>query len=92
MPMNYDDRAAFLATGNSRETSDTVMEAIAAFSADIATAEMIWEEGIEHWLDCDAKRFLDIATRDGAVDVADLCWGCSGGLEIVPTSLRAEFE
>lgn len=89
---NTDAAAEFIATANSRETSKTVMEAITQFAADAAEAETIWENGLNSFDDQSAKAFIDTATRDGTIDLDDLCWGASTGLEIVPASLRHEYE
>jgi hypothetical protein len=92
MPMLPSEREAFIESGDSRETSVSVMTAIADVSSCLEIAEQIWEEGIEHWTDHEARAFLDVATRDGTLAISDLCWGCSSGLDIVPDSLRAEYE
>lgn len=88
---NTDEAAAFLATGASRETCDDVMRAIVAFANSADEAEQIWEEGLENWSDDNVKAFVDTATRDGRVDLEDLIWGASSGLEIVPVRLRPDY-
>lgn len=88
---NTDAAQAFIATANSRETSETVMKAIVAFADTAEEAETIWEDGLNSWDDQSAKAFIDIATRDGTIDLSDLVWGASVGIEIVPASLRHEY-
>jgi len=70
-----DAAETFIQSGDSRETSASVMKAIAFYARNEAEAEQIWDG------DLGGKcTFLDIwehATGNGAHD-ADLEWGVSG--------------
>ena len=70
-----DAAAEFIASGESRETSKAVMEAIAFFARDLDEAERIWEDGFG--VDCEPLNIWEHATSNGTRDV-DLFWGASG--------------
>lgn len=61
----------WIATGDSRETSDRVMRAIASLARDAEEAERIWAYG-------SPKQILAIwehATSNGSLDPDELFWG-----------------
>lgn len=68
---------SFIASGDSRETSPEIMEAIAFFANDAADAEAIWANGSSP-----SASVADIArrvTKDGLLDATDFVWGSAGG-------------
>lgn len=72
-----DDGLAFIASGDSRETSKAIMEAIAFFARDIDEAELIWQDGSIP----DKVNLIDIwehVTSNGRKDPSDYVWGASG--------------
>ena len=74
-----DEAAAFIATGDSRETSPAIMRAIAFFAHNLDEAEALWADGPERTAICNISDILEVATgngRDG--DGTDLCWGAAG--------------
>lgn len=71
-----DDAQAFIASGNSRETSAAVMEAIVFFARDAAEAEAIWT-GDAIGVACTMLDIWEHATHNGSREV-DLCWGAAG--------------
>lgn len=60
----------WIATGDSRETSKRVMEAIACLARDEAEAEAIWSDGGDQVL-----AVWEIATSNGAHDPDGIYWG-----------------
>ena len=73
-----DEADAFIATGDSRETSPEIMRAIAFFAADLTEAEAIWAEP-EATGACSITDIWEHATGNGSKgDGSDLCWGASG--------------
>lgn len=60
----------WIATGDSRETSERVMRAIASLAHDEAEAEAIWGGGGDHVL-----AVWEHATSNGALDPDTLFWG-----------------
>lgn len=93
--------ADFIATGDARETSLSIMEAIVAFAGNIAgdiagaiaaeTAKYIWEQGLVDFDDASVREFFTIATRNNQIPIGEIHWGASTGIEIVPAHLRAEY-
>jgi hypothetical protein len=73
-----DEALAFIATGDSRETSPEIMRAIAYFAHNLAQAEAVWADGPEfHGIN--VSDIWEVATgngRDG--DGSELCWGAAG--------------
>ena len=72
----YDTEAglAFIATGDSRETSPEVMRAIALSARNEAEAEAIWNGDLEGkaW---DMIGIWENATNNGQIDAETLYWG-----------------
>lgn len=79
LPFRHTDEAQdFINSADSRETSREIMEAIIAFSNDLADAEYIWEEGLVNFNENARFHFINTATRDGRLETADLYWGAAG--------------
>lgn len=74
---NFADTTAgqeFIASGDSRETSNTIMEAIAFFARDIAEAEALWD-GAGIGVAANLTDVWEQATGNGRTDDTDLMWG-----------------
>ena len=74
-----DEADAFIASGDSRETSPEIMEAIAFFAHNLEEAEDIWAEGPIVTDACTITDIWEHATGNGHKgDGSDLCWGAAG--------------
>jgi hypothetical protein len=69
--------AEFVASGDARETSREVMEAIAHFAVDADHAVVIWEEGLG-MTGPDSTEFWSMVTEGGERASGDFCWGAAG--------------
>ena len=67
----------FIATGDSRETSREIMEAIAFFARNLDEAEKLWN-GDGFGYVCTPTDFWEHVTRNGARDPEDFVWGTAG--------------
>ena len=67
----------FIATGDSRETSKEIMEAIAFFARGKAEAEKLWE-GEGFGTICSPTDLWEHVTGNGRRDPSEFCWGASG--------------
>ena len=67
---------AFVASGDSRETSTRIMEAIAFFARNEAEAVAVWEGDFGNV--CTLADIWENATSNGRIDATDLCWGAAG--------------
>ncbi len=67
----------FIATGDSRETSREIMEAIAALAQNTQEAEMLWN-GDGFGEICHTIDIWEIVTRNGQRDPEEFCWGTAG--------------
>lgn len=63
----------FIASGDSRNTSKEVMEAIARLAVNMAEAELIWANGYSE--NVSEQDVIDEATDDGRLDPSGLFWG-----------------
>jgi hypothetical protein len=71
-----DEGRAFIATGDSRETSPEIMEAIAFFARNIAEAEALWNgEGLGEI--ANPSDIWEHVTRNGLRDASDYVWGAA---------------
>ena len=68
---------AFIASGDSRETSQRIMEAIAFFARNIEEAEAIWEDGPLRGK-VSATDIWENVTNNGMLDAEDFVWGAAG--------------
>ena len=65
----------FIASGNSRETDNEIMAAIAKIARNVAEAERIWEAPT----DDEVCAIAEIATKNGNDGIpSDYCWGAAG--------------
>lgn len=72
-----DEAEAFIATGNSRETSREIMAAIAFFARDLAEAEALWN-GDGFGRVCHPSDIWERVTKNGRNDPTDFAWGAEG--------------
>ena len=69
------DMKTFIETGDSRETSKEIMEAIVFVAGgDSAEAVRIWEEPTE----AELLAIWERVTQNGLHDASEFCWGCEG--------------
>jgi hypothetical protein len=77
----------FIASGESRETSIEIMQAIAFFARDMAEAEALWEGAgigaVAHLLD-----IWENATGNGAADDTEIMWGGRTLAEIMAEDVK----
>jgi hypothetical protein len=71
------EAADFIATGDSRETSREIMEAIAFFARNQDEAEALWN-GDGFGTVCLPTDMWEKVTKNGLRDASDFCWGASG--------------
>lgn len=72
-----DAGAAFIASGDSRETSAEIMEAIAFFARDVDEAEALWTgEGL--YQIANPSDIWEYVTRNGLRNASDYVWGAAG--------------
>ena len=65
----------FIETGDSRETSKEIMDAIVFVAGgDSAEAVRIWEEPTE----AELLAIWERVTQNGLHDASEFCWGCEG--------------
>lgn len=71
-----DAAQAFLATADSRETSEELMEAIFKVSGENSIAAVeLWENGPD---ESELIAIIEMVTKNGTCDTADFCWGAAG--------------
>ena len=77
--MTYENTAeaeAFIATGDSRETSAEIMKAIAFLARNTAEADALWTDGKAA---CGSiVDVQEIVTKNGRLDASDFVWGAAG--------------
>lgn len=67
----------FIASGDARETSREIMEAIAFFARSLPEAETLWNgDGLGRI--CHPSDLWEKVTKNGLLDPAEFCWGASG--------------
>jgi hypothetical protein len=71
------EAAAFIATGDSRETSPEIMQAIAFFARNLTEAEALWE-GEGFGTVCNPSDFWERVTHNGCRDPNEFFWGVAG--------------
>jgi hypothetical protein len=72
-----DEGRAFIATGDSRETSKEIMDAIAFFARNIDEAEALWNgDGLGQI--ANPSDICEHVTRNGLRDATDYVWGAAG--------------
>jgi hypothetical protein len=67
----------FIATGDSRETSKEIMEAIAFFARNLHEAEELWN-GDGFGTVCNPTDLWEHVTKNGLRDPQDFLWGTAG--------------
>lgn len=72
-----DAGAAFVMTGDTRETSPEIMRAIAFHARNIGEAESLWN-GDGFGRTCTPVDLWETATGNGRIDAESLVWGESG--------------
>jgi hypothetical protein len=72
-----DEGLAFIASGDSRETSPEIMEAIAFFARDLDEAEALWN-GDGFGQIANPSDIWEHVTRNGLRDACDYVWGAAG--------------
>ncbi len=78
--MTYRDTqeaADFIATGDSRETSPEIMQAIAFFARNTQEAEMLWN-GDGFGVICHPSDLWENVTGNGQRQPDEFCWGTAG--------------
>lgn len=72
-----DEGRAFIASGDSRETSREIMEAIAFFARNVDEAERLWNgDGLGEI--ANPTDIWEHVTRNGLRDAAGYVWGAAG--------------
>lgn len=67
----------WMATGDSRETSPQIMEAIAFFARNKQEAETLWNgDGLSEI--CNPTDLWERVTGNGRREASDFCWGSAG--------------
>jgi hypothetical protein len=69
--------AEFIASGDSRETSPEIMQAIAFFARNAAEAEALWN-GDGFGVVCHPIDLWEHVTKNGMRDPSEFCWGSAG--------------
>ncbi len=69
------DGVNFVATADSRETSECVMWAIAYHARDLSEAERFWQGDFPHHDGRWEAAIWETATQNGAIDDTSLFWG-----------------
>ena len=72
-----DAGAAWMATGDARETSPEIMAAIAFFARDEAEADALWN-GDGFGRIANPSDIWEYVTNNGQRDATDYCWGAAG--------------
>ncbi len=84
-----DEAAAFIASGDSRETDPRIMQAIAFFARDIKEAEAFWNGDFSG--KCDYSAIWEHATNNGMLDGYEMFWGTAGNLNAVCGATQPAF-
>jgi hypothetical protein len=72
-----DEAAEFIATGDSRETSREIMQAVAFFAHTLGEAEELWN-GDGFGRICNPSDLWEHVTGNGRRDPTEFCWGAAG--------------
>lgn len=80
---------SFIATGDSRETSREIMEALAFFAQDAAEAEAFWNGDFGDKIDY--VSIWEHATNNGALDGYEMFWGAGGNLNRICGATQPQF-
>jgi hypothetical protein len=77
--IDFDETAAaeFIASGDSRETSSEIMQAIDYFARDLSEAEALWA-GDGFGVVCQVSDLWENVTQNGLHDATEFCWGAAG--------------
>ena len=84
-----DEAAAFIASGDSRETDTRIMKAIAFFAHDIDEAEAFWSGDFSG--KCDYSAIWEHATNNGMLDGYAMFWGAAGNLNQICGATQPAF-
>ncbi|MDD2878448.1 MAG: hypothetical protein PHZ23_14615 [Acidiphilium sp.] len=79
----------FIASGDSRETSQEIMEAIAFFARDEAEAEAFWNGDFDGKVDY--LSIWEFATKNGLLDGYEMFWGQGGNLNRICGAEQPQF-
>jgi len=84
-----DEAAAFIASGDSRETDKRIMAACAFFARSAAEAEANWQGDFAGR--CDMVGIWEYATNNGMLDGYLMQWGDAGNLNDVAGTTQRQF-